>query len=146
MLKSTYGVGKDAVMTALKGIGADISKTGQEIVAVTAFVATKQDELTSLDISIPSITEQIEVAELSKKTAIENSLHELQLLGEQKEELSGMRNARKATMEERQKTEDFNTGASLWREVAGPLGHESYETVKSAQEKRLKISIAESMG
>lgn len=139
MLKSTYGVGKDAVMTALKGIGADISKTGQEIVAVTAFVATKQNELTSLDISIPSITEQIEVAELSKKTAIENSLHELQLLGEQKEELSGMRNAHKATMEETAKRlKDFNTGASLWREVAGPLGHESYETVKSAQEKKIE--------
>ena len=139
MLKSTYGVGKDAVMTALKGIGADISKTGREIVAVSAFVATKQDELTSLDVSIPSITKQIEVAELSKKTAIENSLHELQLLGEQKEELSGMRNARKATMEETAKRlKDFNTGASLWREVAGPLGHESYEFVKSAQEKKIE--------
>jgi len=139
MLKSTYGVGKDAVMTALKGIGADISKTGREIVAVSAFVATKQDELTSLDVSIPSITKQIEVAELSKKTAIENSLHELQLLGEQKEELSGIRNARKATMEETAKRlKDFNTGASLWREVAGPLGHESYEIVKSAQEKKIE--------
>lgn len=139
LLKSTYGVGKDAVMTALKGIGADISKTGREIGEKAALIATKQDELTLLDASIPSITEQIEVAELSRNTAMANGLHELQVLGEQKVELSDMRNMRKTRMDEAAKShKDFIAGAALWRKVAGLLGHESYEVVKSAQEKKIE--------
>ena len=139
MLKSTYGVGKDAVMTALKGIGADISKTAREISVTATFVSTKQEELKSLDISIPLITEQIEVAELSKTTAMANSLNALQLMGDEKETLSGTRNACKITMDETAKRlKDFNVGAALWRKVAGLLGHESYEVVKSAQEKKVE--------
>ncbi|OGS81585.1 MAG: hypothetical protein A2061_07005 [Gallionellales bacterium GWA2_59_43] len=139
MLKSTYGIGKDAVITALKGIGVDISKTGREILATTAFVSTKQEELTSLDASIPLINEQIAVAELSKETAMANGLHELGLLGDQKGVLSEARSARKNTMDEAAKSlKEFNTGAALWRKVAGMLEHKSYEDVKSAQEKKIE--------
>lgn len=139
MLKSTYGVGKDAVMTALKGIGADISKTGREILVTVAFVSTKQEELATLDASIPLINEHIAVAEQTKATAMANSFHELQLMGEQKELLSGTRNTRKTTMDETSKRlKDFNTGAALWRKVAGLLEHKNYEDVKSAQEKKIE--------
>lgn len=139
MLKSTYGVGKDAVMTALKGIGADISKTEREILTTAAFVSTKQEELTSLDACIPSITGQIEVAEQLKNTAMANSVLELGLLGDQKGTLLEARNTRKTTMDETSKRlKDFNTGATLWRKVAGALEHESYEDVKSAQEKKIE--------
>lgn len=139
MLKSTYSVGKDAVITALKGIGTDINKTEREILTTATFVSTKQEELISLDTSIPLITKQIEVAELSKTTAIENSLHELQLIGEQKETLSATRNTRKTAMDETSKRlKDFNTGAALWRKVASLLEHKSYEDVKSVQEKKIE--------
>jgi len=139
MLKSTYGVGKDAVITALKGIGVDISKTELEIVETSALVATKQKELTSLDASIPSINEQIAVAELSKETAMANGLLELRLLGDQKGVLSEARSTRKTTMEEAtHRLKEFNSGAALWRKVAGPLEHESYEVVKLAQDKKVE--------
>lgn len=139
MLKSTYGVGKDAVMTALKGIGYDIEKIGLEISTKAAFISTKQKELTSLDVSIPLINEQIAVAEQTKTTVMANSLLELQLMGDQKETLSGTRNTRKTTMDETSKRlKDFNTGAALWRKVAGLLEHKSYEDVKSAQEKKIE--------
>lgn len=138
MLKSTYGVGKDAVITALKGIGDDIRETGWEIEETSALVLNKREELTSLEINIPLIAELFEVAKLAKNTAMANSLLELQLIGEQKEALSGTRNTCNTTMEETSKRlSDFNTGAALWRNVAGPLEHESYGVVKTAQEKKI---------
>ena len=139
LLKSTYGVGKDAVMTALKGIGVVISKTEREILATAALVATKQEAMKVLDASIPSITEQIEIAEMTKNTSMENSLHELGLLGDQKGELLQTRNTRKTTMDETAKRlKEFNAGSALWRKVAGLLEDENYEAVKSAQEKKIE--------
>ncbi|NOT20419.1 MAG: hypothetical protein HOP24_09145 [Sideroxydans sp.] len=139
MLKSTYGVGKDAVMTALKGIEADVSKTEREIEGATTFVSTKHEELIRLDASIPRLVEQIEVAEQLKKSAMENGLHELQLLGDQKETLSGTRNTRKTTMDETAKRlKEFNAGCALWRKVAGALENDGYDDVKAAQEKKIE--------
>lgn len=139
MLKSTYGVGKDAVMTALKGVGADISKTEREIVTTAALVSTKQGELKELDVSIPSITEQINVAEQTKNTSMANSLHEFGLLGDQKGVLLQECNTRKTAMDETAKRlKGFNAGSALWRKVAGLLEHENYEVVKSAQEKKIE--------
>lgn len=138
LLKATYGVGKEAVLTALKGIRTDINKAEQDISGNDAFIETKRNELISLDASIPFLTEQIEVAELSKKTEIENTLHKLHAHGENKIELSNTRNALKVKMEEAAKyLKDFNTGATLWRRAAGQFEHESYEVVKSALEKKI---------
>jgi len=139
MLKLTYGVGKDAVMTALKGIGDDINKTERAMLDTTALVMIKKEELKGLETSIPSLTEQIKVAELSKKTEMENSLYKLDGMEEQKATLLGERNTCKSTMEETaKKLKDFNTGAALWHKVAGTLGNEGFEFVKSAQERKIE--------
>lgn len=139
MLQSTYGVGKDAVMTALKGIAADINKTEREMLDISALVSAKKEELKRLESSIPSLTKQIEVAELSKSTEMANSLHKLGELVELNAELSNNRNTCKTAMDTTAKClKDFNTGSVLWGKVAGALANESYEAVKSAQEKKIE--------
>jgi energy-coupling factor transporter ATP-binding protein EcfA2 len=138
ILKSTYGVGKDAVRTALRCIGDDVKQAEETIQGEQSTVANKQVILDELEKSIPSIVQQIEVTAQSKKTALSNSLLELNLLGDKKTSLWGARKERESKMEAASnRLKRFNEGGKIWRKVAGQYEREGYEQVNS----RLQESI-----
>ncbi|MDP3210097.1 hypothetical protein [Methylotenera sp.] len=132
VLKSTYGVGKVAVITALRCIDDDIKQAQKTINSVSSSIANKRVSLEELEISIPSIQEQIAVTEISKKNALSNSLLALNSLADKKGALWSALDSREREMKEAaDHLKHFNKGGKLWREIAGKYEQESYEQVKS---------------
>lgn len=131
ILKSTYGVGREAVLTALRCIDDDVFKAKDTIGKITSTLASKQATLESVEKSIPLMEEQIAQTERNKKTVLENSLLEWRLLGDKKSELWKLRAEREEKMKiAAQARKQFNKGGEIWRKIAGQHEQDTYEETK----------------
>jgi len=140
VLKSTYGVGKNAVLTALRCIVDDIKQTQETIQGIQASIANQRVSLSELEKTIPSIEQQIQVTEQSKKTALSNSLQELKQLGEKKTALlQSLGNHEREMKAKAAELRRFNEGGKIWGKVSGKHERESYDQIKV----RLSSAISE---
>lgn len=138
ILKSTYGVGRETVLTALHCIDDEVHQAISIISNTTSILATKRLTLETLEKNIPLIEEQITQAERTKKVALENSLLEWKLLGERKSELWDVRKDHEEKMRSAaQFRKQFNKGGEIWQKVAGQHERETYEEIKDRIERAI---------
>ena len=135
LLESTYGVGKVAVLTALRGINDDASASKETVALLTSTIGNTGTTILQLtDTTIPGLTEEIKVAKESKENGRKNIVLQI------KEAEEKQQRAQERHSQAQQKLKDatadlnrFNSGQKLWASIAGPrLANATFEQVKAS--------------
>lgn len=118
LLESTYGIGKEAVLTAIRCIVDDVTTSEAALKILKADLVNKNTTSQSLADSIPSLKEDIEVAETTKRNTLNASLLRSKELEQAKDTAHRQLVERKSAKEAAaSKLKQFNDGGRLWREL-----------------------------
>lgn len=120
LLQSTYGVGKEAVLTALYGICEDRAAASLRINELTVSLDRKTQSKLDLEKSIPSIENQVAEVRKTSETILHVKMGELKDLDTQKSELNAkVIETRTAATDATGRLSRFNKGKQLWKSLAG---------------------------
>lgn len=119
LLESTYGIGREAVLTAVRCITDDIANTQTTIASVKRDLANKDTTSQSWGEVIPRLNKEIGVAEETKKNILEASILRLKELEQAKETAFLLLAQRKSELDiATAKHKRFNDGGILWKDIA----------------------------
>lgn len=132
LLESTYGTGKEAVLTALRCIADDTMAAQTAVSSLQSQLANKDVTRRSLEETIPALKAEIAVAEQTKKNKLAASILMLKEHEEKKDSAFQRLGECKADSEKAAaKRTQFDQGAKLWGIVAGQLiKHSGYEAIQ----------------
>lgn len=130
LLESTYGIGKETVLTALRCMADDAATSQAAVSSLQSQLANKDATRLSLEETIPAVKAEIAVAEQTKKNKLEASILMLREHEEKKDAAFQQLGERETELEKAAaKRSQFDKGAKLWGMVAGPrIKHDGYET------------------
>lgn len=117
LLESTYGIGRDAVLTAIRGITDDIETSESSLKALHSELANKNTTSQSLSDSIPTLKTSIETTEATKNTTLNAKLSKSRELGDDKGKARLAHDQSKVLMDAANiKLKQFNEGGKLWKD------------------------------
>lgn len=118
LLESTYGTGKEAVLTALRCIAEGLAASELALRTLKTDFDNKSVTSQSLGESIPTMEKEIAAAEATKKTKIATAELKRQELEQTKDRLLQQKIDCKAAMDAaQQKLRQFNGGGWLWKDI-----------------------------
>lgn len=119
LLESTYGIGREAVLTAVRCITDDMGHTSTVIKSLKADLADKVATSQSLAAVIPQLEREIAVTEETKRNTLALSVQRVKALELAKEEASRLLSQRQTELEAATgRLKRFCTGGELWKEIA----------------------------
>lgn len=133
LLESTYGIGKEAVLTALRCITDDISTSEAALRAFLGDIENKNKSSQSLAETIPALTTEIETTESTKKNMLATALLKSRELDQNKEKTLIQLSECEAAMKSAAATfKQFNDGGKLWKQLVDPhMQNRSFDEAKS---------------
>lgn len=119
LIQSTYGVGKSAVITALRCIDSDVKRTKIGVEELTRSLTNNRCTAEGLTNSLPTIQEMIALTESNKKTSKANLEAEKEVLAERKLTLKGAQSEKDSRAKETSALlSKFNSGKTVWNKIA----------------------------
>lgn len=133
LLESTYGIGKEAVLTALRCIADDVATSEATLKTLRADVGNKSKTSQSLADSVPALNKEINAAEMTKQNTLAAVVLKSQELEQAKETAFRQLSDRKSAMEAAAgKLKRFNDGGKLWKQlVSQDMQNGSFDEAKT---------------
>jgi len=133
LLESTYGIGKEAVLTAIRCITDDISTSEEALRTLRGNIDNKNKSSQSLAETIPALSTEIETTEATKKNMLATALLRNQELSHNKEKTHIQLSKCEAAMKSAAATlKQFNDGGKLWKQLVVPhMQNHSFDDVKT---------------
>lgn len=133
LLESTYGIGKEAVLTAIRCIADDVASSEVTLKTQRTDLGNKSKTSQSLAESMPALTKEIETAEMTKQNKLAAVVLKNQELEQAKETAFRLLSDRKSAMEAAaSKLKQFNDGGKLWKQlVIAHMQNGSFDEAKA---------------
>lgn len=142
-LQSTYGAGKQAVMTALHSIERDIHLATDNIQRLTNSLSTRETRHTFLTTAIPSLKTEIETAQQSKDNALKNAALELESSQlDQQHSAEQLSQRKQHVTEATTRLKQFQQGKALWAQLVGTRVMNDYDQLKTVLDQDMDKHIA----
>lgn len=147
LLQSTYGVGKNIGLHALRWMMETERNIKARLTADNQEKANLQATLNNLAEDIPRIKKEIEQAAATKETMLQTALGQLKIanikLGELRGNLPQLNQNLSAALSNKTK---FNKGKGLWEKIADTNAHQSLESVSDWLKSRRKEAERQAIG
>ena len=143
-LQSTYGAGKQAVLTAHHSIEREIRSATETIHALTDSVNTRETRNRFLTTAIPSLKTEIETAQQTKENTLKAALSELQTAQlDQQHSAEILSHGKQQVTESVDSLKLFRQGEALWAQLLGSRSINSYESFKTLLDQELDHHVGQ---